>query len=191
MIWFNVSIYEMSFINHTTGSNGQDFLNSLPKKHLRKPSLRWCPGHVEGGTVPFSSANETTPVLRPGPGFCKPHLSHRSVVHCYPCYCSHFQEKRRNWLNPTARSQKISADCHCHLTMDERRVQTHPLNTDYRLIPQKTHRCPKKLESQAGAVFVVPVKSHNGLISLALASENSLAVYYGLMPIQWKGRGWK
>lgn len=53
LIWFNVSIYDMSFINHTTSSDRQDFLNSLPKKHPRKPSLRWCLGHVEGGTVHF------------------------------------------------------------------------------------------------------------------------------------------
>lgn len=53
LIWFNVSIYEMSFINHTMSSDRQDFLNSLPKKHPRKPSLRWCLGHVEGGTVHF------------------------------------------------------------------------------------------------------------------------------------------
>lgn len=174
----------MSFINHTTGSDRQDFLNSLPKKHLRKPSLRWCPAHVEGGTVPFSSANETTPVLPPGPGLCKPHLSHRSVVHCYSCYCSHFQEKRRSWLNPTARSQKISADCHCHLTMDERRVQTHPLNTDYRLQTTKNAQMSKKARKPSRSSICCTVKSHNGLISLALSSENSLAVYYGLRPIQ-------
>lgn len=168
LIWFNVSIYEMSYKPHYEFWQTR-FPEQSAQKTPEKTITQVVPWTRGGRDCSFSSANELTPVLPPGSGLCKPHPSQRSMVHCYSCSCSPFQGKRRSWLNPTARSQKISADC-----WERRRVQTHPLNTDYRLIPQKMHRCPKKLESQAGMEFVVPVKSHNGLISLALSSENGL-----------------
>lgn len=109
------------FLEDTESSDGQDLkrsLNSPLKKNTSRKIITWVEDLTFRGILPFSLTNNEKIPLFPTPSlwFCKPHLSHRSVEHCYSCYCSHFQEKRRNWLSPTARSQKISADCHCHLT---------------------------------------------------------------------------
>lgn len=175
MIRFHVFTYEMSSYKPRCRF-WQTRFQTLPEQSTPHPAKnkisREIIPQVEhvawGGIVPVSSANEMTP----------------SRFSCWPTYpvgpwctviLATVLASTRRWgaglvQLPAAKRSQLTATATQRRTREEFR-RTHWTRTrDW--YPHRTHTCLRQLKSKAGKVLVVPVKSNNGLISLASSSEN-------------------